>query len=47
MGLATVGLNGYLSAHLQIMFDCAFGRVDRGEEEGDLRILEGRIQYDL
>lgn len=47
MRLATVGLNGHLTTHLRIMFDCATGRVTGGENEGDLQILEGRVQYEL
>jgi hypothetical protein len=47
MNLATVGLNAYLTARLKFMVDYAVGRVDRAANEGDLQILEGRVQYEF
>ncbi len=45
--LATVGVNGYLTSKVKVMLDYALGRVDHGANDGDLRILEGRVQYEF
>lgn len=47
MHVATIGLNGYLTSRLKVMFDCAFGRVTEAAQDGDLRIVEGRLQYEF
>lgn len=47
MDLATVGVNGYLTPRVKVMLDYAMGRVDHGKNDGDLRILEGRVQYEF
>lgn len=47
MDLATVGLNGYLTSRLKIMFNFAVGRLGQSGDDGDLQILEGRVQYEF
>jgi phosphate-selective porin len=47
MDLATVGVNGYLTSRIKVMLDYAAGRADRGESDGDVRIAEGRVQYEF
>jgi phosphate-selective porin OprO/OprP len=47
MNLMTLGLNGYLTRQLKVMVNYALGRVDESEQEGDLRIVEGRVQYEF
>lgn len=47
MQLGTIGVNGYLTSRLRVMVDYTLGRVDHGENNGDLRTLEGRLQYEF
>jgi phosphate-selective porin OprO/OprP len=47
MNLVTVGVNGYLTSRVKVMLDYAFGQVDHIENDGDVRILEGRVQYEF
>jgi phosphate-selective porin OprO/OprP len=47
MGLVTVGLNGYLSDRVRIAVDYATGTVERDGVDEDLRVIGGRVQYDL
>jgi phosphate-selective porin OprO/OprP len=47
MSLATIGLNGYLTSRLKVAFDYAFGRVTDAAKDGDLRIMQGRVQYEF
>ena len=47
MNLMTLGLNGYLTRQLKVMVNYAWGRVRECEQEGDLRIVEGRVQYEF
>jgi len=47
LSLATVGLNGYLTSRLKIMCDYAFGHLNHGANDGSLRILGGRVQYEF
>jgi len=47
MDLTTLGVNGYLTSRLKVMFDYALGRLDGGDNEGGFQILEGRVQYEF
>ncbi len=47
MNITTFGVNGYLTSRLKVMLDYAFGRVAESEQDGGLRILEGRVQYEF
>jgi phosphate-selective porin OprO/OprP len=47
MHIATIGLNGYLTSRLKVMLDYAVGRVTDAAKDGDLRIMQGRVQYEF
>jgi phosphate-selective porin OprO/OprP len=47
MNLVTLGLNGYLTSRLKVMFDYAWGRVAGGVQDGELRMAQGRVQYEF
>lgn len=47
MHIATIGLNGYLTPRLKVMFDYALGRMTDAAKDGDLRMAEGRVQYEF
>lgn len=47
MSLATIGLNGYLTSRLKVMLNFAIGRLDHALNDGDIRILAGRVQYEF
>ncbi len=47
MHVTTLGVNGYLTSRCRVMLDCAAGRVSGGEQEGDVRIVESRVQYEF
>ena len=47
MDLATLGVNGYLTTRVKVMLDYAIGHVDHGDNDGELRIVEGRVQYEF
>ena len=47
MDLATLGVNGYLTPKMKVMLDYTCGRVDHGNNDGNLRTVEGRVQYEF
>jgi phosphate-selective porin OprO and OprP len=47
LDLATWGVNGYLTSRLKIMIDYSHGYIDHIENDGNLQILESRVQYEF
>lgn len=45
--MTTVGLNGYLSRRLRMMFNYSHGEVENSLADGEMDIFQARLQVDF